>query len=519
MITEFIPAPIYFGLPEKFDRWRPYQDEACFLMLQPSPRFTMAVCPTGFGKSLTYITAAMASEGRSVILTSTKGLQSQLEREFGSVEEIVDIRGRGNYPCRLNTKVNCDTGLCAFGVKCAMRDQGGCTYYDRLRQARRAKIVITNYSYWMAQNEYGEGIGEFQNLILDEAHAAVDHVIDHTSVSFSLSNHTETSFLDLKKKLPQTAEGWKSWAEEKLVDAIVEVGEAKLKRKEKRFLVFSRIQSKLEKLVEYIDRTWVWESNPMAVTLSPIWPRPFTEAVLFLGIPKVILTSATVVPKTADLLGIPRSQMEYREFPHSFPVENRPLIHLPTVRMNYKTGEGEYRILMSRIDSIIESRLQTKGIIHTVSYSRRDMILERSKFKDHMITHQRTNTEAVVRGFKSSPAPMVLVSPSMVTGWDFPGEECRWQIIVKLPYPDTRGTIISARSKGDKDFINYQVVQQLIQATGRGCRSADDFCNTFVIDNNIVWFLQQNNHLLVEWFKGAYRVERGIPEAKQTSDH
>ena len=74
MITEFIPAPIYFGLPEKFDRWRPYQDEACFLMLQPSPRFTMAVCPTGFGKSLTYITAAMASEGRSVILSLSGSL-------------------------------------------------------------------------------------------------------------------------------------------------------------------------------------------------------------------------------------------------------------------------------------------------------------------------------------------------------------------------------------------------------------------------------------------------------------
>lgn len=507
---EFIPAPIYFGLPPQFDSWRPHQDEACALMLQPSPRFTMAVCPTGFGKSLTYMTAALASEGRSVILTSTKGLQSQLIREFGEVEGVVDIRGRGNYPCRLNTKVNCDTGLCSFGVKCTMREQGGCAYYDKLKEARHAKVVITNYSYWMSQNEYSDGIGAFDTIILDEAHAAVDHVIDHTSTSFSKRNSTETIFLGLKHKLPTSAPGWKVWAQDNLLRALEEVEDAKLKRKEKRFLTFSRIVSKLEKIVEYIDRTWVWEDNPMGVTLSPIWPKPLTEAVLFLGVPKVILTSATVVRKTADLLGIPDYNLTFQEFPHSFPVANRPLIHLPTVRMNYRAGETEFRLLMSRIDSIIEHHQGEKGIIHTVSYARRDMVIERSKFRDQMVTHQRINTESVVRTFKSSPPPSILVSPSMVTGWDFPGDECRWQIIVKLPYPDTRGEIISARSKGDKDFINYQVVQQLIQATGRGCRSVDDYCITYVVDNNITWFLEQNDHLLVKWFKGAYRVERNI---------
>jgi ATP-dependent DNA helicase DinG len=261
-----------------------------------------------------------------------------------------------------------------------------------------------------------------------------------------------------------------------------------------------------------MDRNWVWEVNPFSITLSPIWPKPFSEGVLFLGIPSVILTSATIVPKTAELLGIPTGNLNYREFPHSFPEANRPLIHIPTVGMNYRIGEMENRIWLARLDKIIEANLGTKGIVHTVSYARRDLVLDRSAHKQHMMTHQRVNTESVVRSFKSSPAPAILVSPSMVTGWDFPGDECRWQVIVKMPYPDTRGTIMKARSNGDKDFINYIVVQQLIQATGRGCRSEDDFCATFVIDNNITWFLDRNKHLLVEWFGGAYRVERTVPK-------
>lgn len=517
MIDE-LPAPMFFGLPDKFNRWRAHQSDACELMLSPEPRFTMAVCPTGFGKSLTYMTAAMIAKGRTVILTSTKGLQSQLVREFGGMEGVVDIRGRGNYPCRLNTKINCDVGLCSFGVKCSMKDQGGCFYYDRLKVAKMVKVVITNYAYWMAQNEFADGIGEFGTIVLDEAHAAVDHVIDHISVSFSRRNRTETSFLGLEKKLPTTASAWRSWADEKLSEASLELEEAKLKRKEKRFLAFTRLKAKLEKLVDFIDNSWVWEVTPFSVTLSPIWPKPFTEAALFLGIPKVVLTSATVVPKTAQLLGIPLSNMEHKEFPHSFPKENRPLIHLPTVKMNYRIEEAEHRLWNAKIDAIIRPRLGTKGIIHTVSYARRDMVLERSKFSEYMITHQRKNTEAVVRGFKSGPAPAILVSPSMITGWDFPDSECRWQIIVKLPYPDTRGAIIKARSKGDRDFINYQVVQQLIQATGRGCRSENDYCETFVLDNNIVWFLDQNRHLLVEWFNGAYRVERQVPEPQKQGE-
>jgi len=247
------------------------------------------------------------------------------------------------------------------------------------------------------------------------------------------------------------------------------------------------------------------------VVLSPIWPAPFAEDVLFLDIPKVVFTSATVVRKTAKLLGIERG-IRVEEYPHSFPLANRPLTHLPTVRMNYKCGELENRLWMSKVDQIIRDRIGTKGIIHTVSYARRDMVLERSKFRDHMITHNRRNTEDVVRKFKRSTAPCILVSPSMATGWDFPDDECRWQIIVKLPYPDTRGAILRARSDADKDFTAYLVMQQLIQATGRGVRSIQDWCETFITDNNITWFIERNKHLTVNWFRGAYRVHLTVPE-------
>jgi len=504
-----LPPPAAFGLPPKFSEWREHQAEACESIAGADARFLLLVCPTGFGKSVVYMSAARLLMGRTVVLTSTKGLQSQLMADFGG-EDVVDIRGRGNYPCRLNTKVSCDSGMCSFGVKCSLKSEGGCFYYDQLRRAMRAKVVVTNYAYWMAQNEYSSGLGEFQLLVLDEAHSAPDHLIDHISVRFSKKNKLESRLLRLNGSLPNDARTWSDWALERLVEVEEEMGDAKALRKEKKFVALKRLSKKLERIQE-IDGRWVWEDNPDAVTLSPLWPAPFAESHLFLGVPQVVLTSATVVPKTASLLGV-NGGLKVREYPHSFPVEHRPLIHVPTVRMNYRIGEAENRQWVTRVDQVIRDRLDRKGIIHTVSYARRDLILQRSKYREYMVSHGRRDTESVVRSFKRMEAPAILVSPSMATGWDFPEGECRWQIIVKLPYPDTRGVIIKARSKADRDFTAYLVMQQLIQATGRGVRSKEDWCETFVTDNNITWFLVRNEHLTVEWFKGAYRLNKTIPK-------
>lgn len=496
-----LPPPTTFGLPEKFSEWRLGQDEACLQILDPTPRFLLLAAPTGFGKSIAYATAAILSKGRTAILTSTKGLQNQLLSDF---EEFVDIRGRNNYICRLNTKVNCDQGLCLLGVRCPMREGGGCPYFDQLRRAREAKVVVTNYSYWMAQHEYSDGLGEFDLLILDEAHSIPGHVLNHLGVYFSYKTE---KFVGLEK-LPDTHRGWREWAAVKFRKLTILLEEAKIKRNEKQFVRISRTRKKLTRLVTMRD-DWVWETPDYGVILSPIWPSPYTEEVLFLGIPKVVLTSATIVPKTAKLLGIPGSL--YQEFPHSFPVENRPLIHLPTVRINYRNTKMESGMWIRKVDQIIRSR-KDKGIIHTVSYARRDMLMEQSKFKDRMMTHDRKDTEEVVRAFKGAKPPRILVSPSMATGWDFPDDTCRWQIIIKLPYPDSRGAIAKAQNKGDPDFSSYLTAQQLIQAVGRGTRSEEDWCVTFILDNNITWFMGKYKDLMVKWFIDAYRIRNTIPK-------
>ena len=92
-MADLLP-PSAFGLPKKFDQWRKNQDDAVCSIISNEKRYITQVCPTGFGKSLNYVAAAVLKGGRSVLITSTKGLQTQLLKDFESVG-AVDIRGAG----------------------------------------------------------------------------------------------------------------------------------------------------------------------------------------------------------------------------------------------------------------------------------------------------------------------------------------------------------------------------------------------------------------------------------------
>jgi Rad3-related DNA helicase len=198
------------------------------------------------------------------------------------------------------------------------------------------------------------------------------------------------------------------------------------------------------------------------------------------------------------------------DYPHTFPTENRLVVHVPTVRMNHKTDRDGLKLWLSRIDQIIDKHITQNGIIHTVSYARRNMVTERSRHRERMLTHGSRDAEAAVARFKRDGG--ILVSPSVATGYDFPGDQARWQIIGKLPYPDTRNRLVAARCRADTDYAAYVAMMEMVQASGRIVRSEDDWGLTIVIDNNVDdWFMRQYGWLAPKWFREAYRRSVVIP--------
>jgi Rad3-related DNA helicase len=522
-----LPDPIYLGMPPKFVHWRPGQAQAVVTAADSTKRAVVLNQPTGSGKSAVYVARALLTGARTAILTATKDLQSQLLDEFAEECGLRDLRGQANYPCialapggfyrglGLTNGQQCDSGPCHVGAACDYRYHG-CHYFDALRRARSAQLLVTNYQCWLAIHRYGEGLGHFDLLVMDEAHRIADELA--ASLEVHLSDYDVHLLLD--RKLPDGVdfEQWKQWAIRSVSHATYRLDELdEMIREEPGDRSSLREAHALRGLMRQLRviaemDNWVVERRGKFTAIAPVWPRDYAEQLLFLGIPKLMFVSATIETKSMELIGLKADEFEYHEYPSSFPAERRPVIHVATgVRCRHDWTESSQRQWVRKIDQVIDRRLDRKGLIHSTSYEKRDLILKHSRHREIMLSNDGGNTRRVVDEFRRAQPPAVLVSPSLVAGWDLPGSQCEYQIIGKIPFPDTRSLITKARTEQDREYGPFLAMTTIIQSAGRGMRSERDQCETLVLDDTWLWFWPRYKRFAPSWFREAVRYSPTIP--------
>lgn len=505
--------PQDWGLPEKFDSWRRGQEEAILKNVYSKHRFNGIAAPTGFGKSLAYMTTALMLGGRSVILTSTKGQQDQLLRDFSHIG-LVDIRGRGNYRCTSDPDKTCEDG---YHSGCSCRGSVSCPWSAAYFKVMSSQLVVTNYACFMLSYKYGDGLGYFQNLICDEAHSIVDELSNVLQIDISANEAGE--MLKVPFPIMVTDLGvWKEWANSHLSlaqrvrdewKAICNVKDPKPSWV-RNYMHARNLYRKLSMLARIFPVEWVVDETEWGYQFDPIRVGRYAESTLFLKIPKVILASATLRPKTLKMLNV--GEFGFTEVDSSFPVERCPVYHVPGARMDNRTSPGEYVVWGMRMDQIIRNRLDRKGIIQTVSFERAKYIKDRSEFSQYMVMNKRGDpTSKMINQFKFASKPRILVSPSVSTGYDFPYDACEYQIIAKVPFPDSRSKIVAARQAIDREYGPYIAMQTLVQSCGRDMRADDDQSEVFVVDDHIKWFLPKFRHLAPRSFLSRFKFVNGIP--------
>lgn len=501
-------APYKIGLPRKYHTWRRNQHEALWRLVESTHRFRAAVMPTGFGKSLLYMAFAVLEQGRAIVLTSTKRLMTQLRRDFGSIG-LVDIRGAGNYECTMpppddepRAYRSCDRGYCKAGVECSLR-QSGCPYYDRRREAMGAQLIVSNYSYWMNTNAYGEGLGAFDTVIMDEAHSALEELSGFLTTQIS-----ETDVMMLGLGYP-SVHSWRQWVYKAIPIAkrYTEMGNIF-----DNVIHFKKLHQNLERITMGHVDDWVFEHDGVGLRWTIVDPAALAEKYLFCGVPEVILTSATLTPKTLHMLNVDEAHYDYIEYDSGFPVERRPIYYVPIAKLSKLSDDDNFHAVFDAMDEGIGKRLDRKGVIHCHSYELRDRIYMRSPYKSIMITHNRTNAEEKIELFKRTPPPAILLSPSMTTGVDFPYRECEYQFIPKVPFPDRSSRVLRARERLDKEYGVVLTMTTLEQMVGRGMRADDDQCETAIFDMNFGWLRSRKRHLATKGFWSAVEKVRELPD-------
>jgi Rad3-related DNA helicase len=464
---------------------------------------------------------------RFIILTSTRGLQSQLMKDFGQhYEDWTDVRGQSNYLCVLEepNRVPVSEGPCHAGLQCEYRS-AGCTYYDAKRKAANARVVVTNYAFWLSENQYGEGIGTFDVMICDEAHNAPDEVASWLSVYVS-----QWEVQNMLNGYAPDADNWQSWAARGRTNVEQEIDlhkrvttlhshgapfDHKLVGRVRQLRDLARRLARLSLLQD--NKSWVFERTRKGWRWDPIWPAPFAERYLYRNTPKVIFVSASIREKTMELMGVKKGEYGFHEYPSTFPKSRRPVYvyrSTPPLRWTHKSPPEVVKAILRLSDRVLDKRHDRKGIIHSVSYDRKNLVLGNSTHRTRYIHHKDSTSAAeAIRLYREHQEPKVLLSPSVTTGLDFPYTECEFQIIPKVPFPDSRSAILRARAKADKEYPMYLAAQETMQATGRGMRAEDDQCETFILDESFFWFVRRYKKFFSRAFLEAIVYVRSIPKA------
>jgi Rad3-related DNA helicase len=510
-----------------------------------SKRFVGINAATGLGKTLIAASIAKLTGMRTVILTATKGLQEQYKNSLGKYG-LVDIRGRSNYECSDYGNLNCKSGA---SLGCACVGGNGCTYERARDKARNALMVSANYAYWMTANDKANGIertneeaiwkgkNPVELLVCDEAHIAPDWLESYLSTK--IHQNDLKPYADIKH-IGTDMKSWKDIAYRAVEDLNNKIGDEKIKllklgkhrvtpKMVSDLHTLESLQQKYDRIAKAVSDDWVIELHEgtrygRVWTFDVIWPGRYAEKYLFCGMPKVILMSATLRPKTLGLLGISKEVSEFREWDRMFPANRNPIYSIPAkgvsgneIRIDRHTNENDMLSWVEHIDTIIDGRLDRKGIIQTVSYQRQGFLFAHSRHGNIMVGNtadpDSDTAIQVAEEFRKSPAPKILVSPSFSMGWDFPRSECEYIIVAKIPFKPQQSKVMKARENRDKQYGAYMAMQELIQSCGRGMRSFDDRCETIIVDGHLSWFLYANKSLACSWFVNAVRKVNSIPTA------
>ena len=141
-----------------------------------------------------------------------------------------------------------------------------------------------------------------------------------------------------------------------------------------------------------------------------------------------------------------------------------------------------------------------KGVIHTHTNAITSMV--NGSIKDKRMLYRQVNStnEDILEAHEESKEPTILVSPSLGLGIDLKGDLARFQIIVKAAYLPLGDNRVKKMFEQDKQWYQNKMLSNFIQQCGRGIRSKDDHCVTYVLDATIFNAIIRSKKLLPKYF-------------------
>ena len=525
-------TPKDYGLP--FNEFRPHQLETALKVkaaFERGVKLVLLQAPCGIGKTLISVLVTIMLEVNMLYTCHTKALQAQFMKDFEALG-AEELTGRRNYPCLKNPALfpKLSAELCTYTgpncKHCELSKQGcepdakgrcscksDCSYEIQKNKTERAPIGVLNTPYQLLVTNFAGGFDDREFVTLDEIDQMENALMSFIEVSIPEGMMKK---YDLPRpKFKTKRESWEEWAPQAL-----EIVKLRLSKLQGLWGVddliaehqLSRLKAKLEFFINEVNDTWVYDGES---SFKPIWVSRYAEKYLWSHAKRFLGMSATISPhyQLCRDLGIHSSECTFIDAPSVFPTERRLIHYQPVANMNHQTKKAEFPSLVAALDKILERHPREKGLGHCVSYSNVNEILKLTKYPERMLTHRESDRQSQLSHFMGSSKPLVLLSPSMERGIDLPFDYCRFTVIAKVPFPYLGDPQVSARLYRSKStgqaWYNATTARRIVQATGRGMRSADDFCTSYILDSAFGDFYQKNLSMFPKWWRDALIIKKG----------
>ena len=483
--------------------------------------------PTGSGKSLLAravagcaATPAEAAPEEPIGAYYTTPQVSQLDDVAGDplLEDLNIIRGKNNYRCILpgetSTLVNQAPCVRERGFDCQVKHR--CPYFSDRAIAANRSIAAMTLAYFM-QTAGSDVFGMRDVVVIDEAHGLGDWAEMYATID--LGPATVPPWNDVRPGRIEDLEDAAEYAQYLVticnrglenIRGNVELTPDQVAKRDR----FTELRSELSWFVdEYHDpespTTWVVDQpdgEGGTVTIKPMNPERYLSHTVWDRGRKFVLLSATILNRDAFCasVGLDPSNVALVDVPHTFPVENRPLYDVTQGKMTYEYRDETLPKIARVLVRLMQRHPDEKGLVHCHSYAIQEQL--ESLLSDFGVgprirSHDREDRDGQLEAWKRSDEPAVFLSVKMEEALDLEGDLCRWQLLCKAPYPNTRDSRVAHRlEEGQWGWYYRAALRTVIQACGRVVRSPDDYGTTYIGDASLLDLFERARVDMPDWF-------------------
>jgi Rad3-related DNA helicase len=440
-------------------------------------------------------------------LTITKSLQDQYKSTF---DDTGILKGQSNYQCALDDSLSVDIAPCIYvqGLKNDCWKQNKCPYYNSRNEMLKQKFSSLNYSMFFSLPEH---LKKRHIIVCDEGSELEEQLVGQFSCEIDIPFLVKTGTDLISFPTQETPVKVVAWLNELIASVVQNIEDYKKFLKESKgspeyfkksgeYTKLMNLQGNLQILVStYHDSEYIIEKENKIIKFTPLKVDKLSQYI-FNHADHVIIMSATIIDHKNFCKGLGILKYEYIEVDTEFDHSKGPIHIMVKQKLNYSNLKEMLPTLAKQVQGILKEHSGDKGIIHTHTQYIADYIRDNVKTNRLLCREAGVKNEEILELHEKSKTPSVLVSPSMTYGVDLKGDLAKFQIILKAPWLPTKDKRVEKMMKLDKQWYSNKMLCTLVQACGRGIRSVDDECVTYILDGSIFDVIIRNKSKLPTYF-------------------